>query len=358
MLAENLRAATVVVIDDMAPNLRLLESSLRAFGLRHVHGFTSSAAGLEFLQHQHWDLLLLDLDMPPPNGFDILQQLGRDERAPVIIVTALSSATDRRRGLELGANDYICKPLDLPEVLLRIRNNLQLSLANQALQRERDKLDQQVQKRTHQLRESFQALIHSLARAATFKDNETGNHILRIGAMAALIARHIGQPDSWVDTIGMAAPMHDVGKIGIPDAILHKPGRLDPHERDVMNRHARLGYDILCDKCHDPLINMAAAIALCHHEHWDGSGYPQGLSGPAIPLAARIVALCDVYDALRSTRPYKQAWSAEQTQQHIQREAGRQFDPELVAAMVRLFPQIEALLLQMADTQIEAGADS
>jgi len=171
----------------MAPNLRLLESSLKAFGLRQVHAFSNSGEGLEWLQRNHWDLLLLDLDMPAPNGFDVLQQLaGRDRNAaPVIIVTALSGVEDRLRGLELGANDYICKPLDLPELLLRVRNNLQLSLASQALQHERDQLEARVEQRNAQLRESYQAVIRSLGRAACYKDNETGSHILRIGESAA-----------------------------------------------------------------------------------------------------------------------------------------------------------------------------
>jgi putative two-component system response regulator len=341
----------VVVIDDVRANLRLLESCLKAFGLRQVKAFSDSAEGLAWLQANPWDLLLLDLDMPAPNGFEILQQLAAGDRscAPVIIVSALNGVDERRRGLELGASDYICKPLDLPELLLRVRNNLRLSLTSQALQQERDLLEQRVQERTKQLRASFQSVIRSLTRAARYKDNETGDHIMRIGASAALMATAVGMDPDWIEQLRLAAPMHDVGKIGIADAILTKPGALTEDERKVMNDHARIGYEILHDEQRSPLTDLAAEIALSHHERWDGSGYPNGLKGEEIPLSGRIVALCDVYDALRSPRPYKQVWSAERTQAHIRESAGGHFDPHLVQVMCGLFAELEALQLNMAD---------
>jgi putative two-component system response regulator len=351
MLFDALSVATVVVIDDVRANLRLLESSLKAFGLQHVKAFSDSAEGLAWLQANPWDLLLLDLDMPAPNGFDILQQLAAGDRncAPVIIVTALNGVDERRRGLELGASDYICKPLDLQELLLRVRNNLRLSLASQALQQERDLLEQRVQERTEQLRASYHSAIRCLARASRYKDNETGDHIMRIGASAALMATAMGMDPDWTEQLRLAAPMHDVGKIGIADAILTKPGALTEEERTVMNHHARIGYEILHDEQRSPLTDLAAEIALSHHERWDGSGYPNGLKGEEIPLSGRIVALCDVYDALRSPRPYKQAWSAERSQAHIRDGAGGHFDPQLVQVMCGLFAELEALQLNMAD---------
>ena len=354
MLSESLRFSRVVVIDDVTANLRLLESSLRVLGLREVKGFSDSAAGLEWLQNQHWDLLLLDLDMPAPDGFEILRQLAARDRhsAPVILVTALNDVENRRKGLELGANDYVCKPLDLPELLLRVCNNLQLSQASQALQRERGELEEKVMRRTEQLGASYQAVIRCLARAADYKDNETGNHIMRIGESAALLGRAYGMEARWVELLRQAAPMHDVGKIGIPDSILCKPGKLTDDERLVMNTHAQIGHDILQDSAASPLLVLAAEIALHHHEKWDGSGYPQGLAGEAIPLSARIVALCDVYDALRSTRPYKPAWSAEKAQALIREQAGRHFDPVLVQLMESLFEQIEGVHSRLADEPV------
>ncbi|GAB3482516.1 HD domain-containing phosphohydrolase [Azotobacter salinestris] len=351
MLSENLRDCTIVVIEDTPANLRLVEATLRAFGLRQVKGFSSSAEGLAWLQENPWDLLLLDLDMPSPDGFEILQALSGRNRSsrPVLIVTALSDAPSRRRGLELGANDYLCKPVDLPELLLRVGNSLQLSQASQALQRERDNLERKVHERTRQLLDSHQAVVRSLCRAAEFKDSETGNHILRIGESAALLARALGQDEAWVENIRLAAPMHDIGKIGIPDRILGRPGQFSPEERDLMNRHPRIGHEILSDHHGSSMMQMAADIALHHHERWDGSGYPGGLEGEEIPLAARIVALCDVYDALRSERPYKPAWPVAKVQRFILENAGRQFDPQLVEVMSGLFPELERLHAEMVD---------
>jgi len=354
-LSAALCMSRVVVIDDVHTNLRLIEASLSAFGLSQLKIFSDSAAGLDWLQHNDWDLLLLDLDMPAPDGFEILRQLaGRDRgSAPVLIVTALNDVSSRRRGLQLGANDYLCKPLDLPELLLRVRNSLALSQASRALQQERKNLEQMVQQRTEQLSGSYRALILSLSRAAEYKDNETGNHILRIGESAALMARALNQDANWVEMLRLAAPMHDIGKIGIPDNVLGKPGAFTAEERELMNHHPRIGYDILHaepTEPAEPLMALAAEIALYHHEKWDGSGYPYGLKGLDIPLSARIVALCDVYDALRSLRPYKKAWSPERAQAHIHEQAGQHFDPQLVAVMSGLFAQLEQLQENMADT--------
>ncbi|TWH75941.1 putative two-component system response regulator [Azomonas agilis] len=352
MLPESLRDAQVVVIDDIAPNLRLLESGLRTFGLRQVQAFTDSAAGLVWLQNNPWDLLLLDLNMPPPTGFDILEALKcRDGSCqPIIVITALNDAPNRRKGLQLGANDYLCKPVDLSELLLRVRNTLQLSLASQAVQKERNALEERVQERTQQLTETYQAMLRSLCRAARYRDDETGNHILRIGESAALFAKMLCQSPEWVETIRQAAPMHDIGKIAIPDGILGKPGRLTDEERQVMSNHARIGHEILNDFQGSLLMEMAADIAFHHHEKWDGTGYPQGLKGEEIPLAARIVAICDVYDALRSERPYKKPWTNEEIRHYIHEQSGKHFDPHLVALADQLFDHLEQLQASLSDS--------
>ncbi len=359
MFAENLRDLTVVVIDDIRANLRLLQASLRAFGMRQVVGFSDSAEGLAWLRDNSWDLLLLDLDMPQPNGFEVLRQLAdRDpSRSPVIIVTALGDVENRRQGLELGADDYVSKPLDLTELMLRVRSKLQLAHASRALRQERAQLEDKVASRTEQLRSSYESLIRSLTLAATFRDNETGNHILRIGESAALFAGALGQAAEAVELIRLAAPMHDIGKIGIPDQILLKPGRLSDDERQTMNRHPGIGHEILTTAGQSPLLALAAEIALHHHEKWDGSGYPAGLAGTAIPLSARIVALCDVYDALRTARPYKPAWSAERAQGYLREQAGLHFDPELVTLFGTLAGPIEALLQRLPDDPVEGAGD-
>ncbi|MFY8061582.1 MAG: response regulator, partial [Arenimonas sp.] len=215
MLPENLKDATVVLVDDTPANLRLLESSMKAFGLRKVQAFSDSAAALLWLQNRPWDLLVLDLDMPAPNGFDILKALeGRNRSAmPIIIVSALSRPEDRRKGLSLGANDYICKPLDLPELLLRVRSTLELAIATQALSDDRDRLEQTVHERTSELHNSYQSIIGMLSRAAGYRENETERHVMRIGEYASLIARAVGLTEEQCEHMRLAMPMHDIGKI-------------------------------------------------------------------------------------------------------------------------------------------------
>lgn len=351
MLPENVKNAAVVLVDDTPANLRLLESSMKAFGLRNVRAFSDSAAALDWLQSMAWDLLVLDLDMPAPNGFDILKALeDRDRSAsPIIVVSALSRPEDRRKGLSLGANDYICKPLDLPELLLRVRNSLALSIATQSLRTERDQLDQAVLARTAQLRDSYQSIIGMLSRAAGYRENETERHVMRIGEYAALIARGIGLTEEQCENMRLAMPMHDIGKIGIPEEILKKSGPFTPEQREIMQHHARIGHHILNDSKATPLTLLAAEIALFHHEHWDGQGYPQGLKGEDIPLSGRIAAICDVYDALRSARPYKTAWSAEETLAFFRERSGSHFDPELVHVFERIFDQLEGIQSSLVD---------
>lgn len=351
MLSKDFAQSRVVIVDDVVANSRLLESSLKAFGLRDTISFSDSAIALEWLQHNPWNLLLLDLDMPAPNGFDILRSLaGRDRSSnPIIIITALNDSTSRRTGLELGANDYLSKPVDLPEVILRVRSNLQLSQATLGLHEANRTLEQRVRERTAQLSQSYSALVRTLCRASAYRDSETGNHIVRIGESAALIARAYGMSSEWVELIRQAAPMHDVGKIGIADQILLKPGALSDEERRLMQEHPRIGYSILADQHASELTAMAAEIALTHHEKWDGSGYPNGLSGHQIPLSGRIVAICDVYDALRMPRPYKAAWPVEKAQAFIREQAGKHLDPELVTLVESLYEQIETLQHELSD---------
>ncbi|MGE6193082.1 HD domain-containing phosphohydrolase [Stutzerimonas stutzeri] len=357
MLSDEIRHSTVVVIDDITASLRLLESSVRAIGVQRIMAFSDSAAGLAWLQQNDWDLLLLDVDMPAPNGFDILRSLsGREHNRMVVMVSALSDRESRCSSLKLGANDFISKPLDLPELLLRVRNQLQLSWASKQLKIERETLERKVCERTEQLNASYQSVICSLSRAAQYKDDETGQHIIRIGESAALIAAALGQPAEWVERIRLAAPMHDVGKIGIPDHILLKPGTLTDLERKIMQRHTQIGHAILRDGEESPLLEMAAEIALYHHERWDGTGYPHGLKGEQIPLAARVVALCDVYDALRSPRPYKEPWSKERAQAYIREQAGLYFDPTLVEVLNGMFQQIEDMQDSLADPLAQAAS--
>ncbi|NWD06338.1 response regulator [Pseudomonas gingeri] len=335
----------VVIIDDVAVNLHLLESCLRASGLTNIRTFSDSGEGLAWLQIHRWDLLLLDLYMPSPDGFEILERLKQRSRieSPIIIVTALNDPKNRRRGLEMGANDFICKPIDLPEVLLRVRSCLELAQTTRLLRDANADLERKVERRTAQLEAGYQAILKSLGRVAGYADHDAGNHTRRVGDSAALLAKAVGMPRQWCDLIRMAAPMHDMGNVGVATAILQKPGELSVLEREAMQEHSRIGHDLLHDDNGSAITDLAAQIALAHHERWDGSGYPNCLQGEAIPLPARIVAICDVYDALRMTRPYRQAWSVERAREHLCEQAGEHFDPLLVDIFCNMLDEIEQL---------------
>lgn len=335
----------IVIIDDVPANLLILGSCLRKNGFCNVITFSNSREGLDWLLLNSWDLVLLDLDMPAPNGFEIIERLKERNRAesPIVIVTAFNDSKNRCSGLEKGANDFISKPFELPEVLLRVRGCLESAWSARILRETNGELERKVELRTAQLESSYKATISSLCRAASYRDNDTGDHIHRIGDSAALLARAIGMPSHWCEMIRMAAPMHDVGKIGIEDAILQKTGALTPVERKIMQEHPRIGYKILYDPNGSPVTNLAAEIALRHHERWDGAGYPDGFQCEEIPLSARIVAICDVYDALRMSRPYKGAWDVERSRNYIIEQAGSHFDLSLVEAFCDLIDEVEKL---------------
>ncbi|MDO9345498.1 MAG: response regulator [Pseudomonas sp.] len=335
----------VVIIDDVETNLLILSSSLRANGLSNIITFSNSKDGLDWLLLNPWGLVLLDLNMPTPNGLEILECLRERDRAefPIIIITGFNDPKERRSGLDKGANDFISKPFDMPEVLLRVRGCLELAQSARELRETNCKLERKVELRTAQLECSYSSAINTLCRAAAYRDDDTGDHIHRIGDSAALLAQAIGMPSHWYEMMRVAAPMHDVGKIGIEDAILQKTGKLTPAERKIMQEHARIGYEILYDPDGSPVTHLAAEIALRHHERWDGSGYPDGYRCEEIPLSARIVAVCDVYDALRMTRPYKKAWSVECSKNYIIEQAGSHFDPSLTDVFCNLIDEIEVL---------------
>ena len=335
--------ASVLVVDDTPANIDILVGILGdSYALKVA---IDGPRALAIARKSSPDIILLDVMMPGMSGYEVCELLKQDPMTahiPVIFVTALSEVTDETKGFELGAVDYITKPVSAPLVQARVRTHL-------ALYDQKRLLEQQVKERTAELERTRFEIIRRQGRAAEYKDNETGNHILRIGETAALMASALGCAPRWVELLRLAAPMHDVGKIGIPDSILLKPGPLTAAERELMNRHARIGHDILRDQTRSPLLDMAAEVALNHHERWDGGGYPNSLQGEAIPLSARIVTLCDVYDALRSKRPYKEAWPVERARAHIQEQAGKQFDPKLVALLESLYDEIEALREGLTD---------
>lgn len=342
-----LREARVVVIDDFIANLRLLERVLRQMGIEQVDVFLDPQQGLEHLLTQTWDVLLLDLDMPVLDGFAILGELKKlDRMSPVIVVSALTDIASRHRGLGEGASDYIGKPFDLVELQLKVKNALKLSLANRQLAVQREALVRTVDSRTDELSRSYESVIRALTRTLEFRDTDTGQHVERVGASAAMLARRLGQSEDYVDHIRLAAMMHDVGKVGIPDPILLKKGRLDHAEHEVMKQHAEMGFRILREAGEAPLVVMAAEIAWAHHEHWDGSGYPRALCGDAIPLAARITSVCDVYDSLRCGRPYKHCWTEDSARDYLIEQRGKMFQAEIVDAFLAMQTEVEAMRTQ------------
>ena len=261
--------------------------------------------------------------MPGMDGYAVCAALKADPATaaiPVIFVTALTDAADETRGFDAGGVDYITKPVSAPVVRARVRTHLSLV-------------------RTEELRETRMQIVQRLGRAAEYKDNETGMHVIRMSHFAHRLALAAGCGAEWADDLLNAAPMHDVGKIGIPDAVLQKPGPLDPQEWATMRRHPEIGAEIIGEHP-SGVLRLARSVALAHHEKWDGSGYPAGLAGEHIPLEARIVAVADVFDALTSVRPYKKAWAPEDAMAHIAAQAGQHFDPELVHLFAPLLPEL------------------
>ncbi|WP_067095698.1 HD-GYP domain-containing protein [Marinomonas atlantica] len=311
----------LLIVDDEPANLKVLRQVLQE---QYRLSFARSGeAALELLKTENIDLILLDIMMPDMTGFEVcerLKQIPNTARIPVIFVTALKETIDEEKGFALGAVDYITKPI-VPAIV-RARVNTHLSLVQADV-----------------LKETQVDLIQRLGRAAEYKDNETGMHVLRMSHYSYMLAIAAGIDEISANELMLAAQMHDLGKIAIPDNILLKPGRLNEDEFKTMKAHAQIGADILSNP-RSSLVALARSIAITHHEKWDGSGYPKGLKGKEIPLEGRIAAIADVFDALTSERPYKQAWSVDEAIALLQAEAGKHFDPDLVPLFVRALPEV------------------
>ena len=336
--------AGILIVDDDPANLHLLEDILLSRGIGRITLCEDPHEALRRFEAEPFDLVLLDLMMPGLDGFDLLDAFSRARNLdllPVVVVSSLDDQEHRNRALRSGATDFICKPVDEDEVVVRCVNLLESRMLKLHLA-------QLVERRTRQLATARRDILDRLGRAAEYRDNETGNHVRRIGLMSEALARAAGGDEPFCEHILLASPMHDVGKIGIPDAILLKPGRLEGEEWPIMQTHAAIGANILGGST-TPLLQMAAEIALTHHEKWDGSGYPRGLAGAAIPLEGRICALVDVFDALVSERPYKKAWSVEAAVALIRDGAGHHFDPHLTGLFLERLPEMQAIRDRLRD---------
>lgn len=354
----NTNISSVLVVDDTPDNISVLRGILGAdYSIKVAN---SGELALEIVAAQHPDLILLDVMMPGMNGYEVCRQLKSDEATrhiPIIFVTALDDAEDETRGFDLGAADYITKPIKTSVVRARVQAHL-------ALADQRRHLEQLVKERTNELENSYQQLecsnkklaqayldtIKQLGRASDYRDNETGMHVMRVGNFSKLLGLASGFLESQAEMLMYASMMHDIGKIGVRDHILLKPGKLTEEEFAVIKQHSEIGAKIIGD--HDAeVMKMAKQISLAHHEKWNGKGYPRGLSGENIPIVGRIVAIADVFDALTSDRPYKKAWTIEDALELIEKEAGQHFDPELA----RLFLGMETELRLIAAEYSDAG---
>jgi len=365
--------AKIMIVDDEPLNIKVVQTHLSFAGYHRFVTSVDPRPVLEMIAVEKPDVILLDIMMPEVSGLDILRQKHDIEflsHIPVIVLTAAENEEIKMEALNLGAADFLNKPVNLAELVVRVRNVLLVKAYQDQLLRYAQDLSIQVSRRTAELAASRLELIHSLARAAEYRDNETGRHVIRVGRYAGVIARRMGLEPSFVELIESAAPLHDMGKIGIPDAVLLKPGKLTPDELALMQKHSGYGkytFEPMSDddwkafKSHtylgekileeqnSPLIALASSIALTHHEKWDGTGYPLGLSGEDIPLASRITAVADVFDALSSRRPYKPAFPLNRCFEIMQEGRGSHFDPKVLDAFLASRDEIIAIRMELTD---------
>ncbi len=363
----------ILFVDDEASALkglrRMLEGQTNVWDMTFVG---SADEALSVAEQSDLDVVVSDVHMPGKDGFELLTVLQKSERTrdiPVVIVTGILETSYRRKALDLGAADLLNKPVDFEDLLARLRNTLRLKSYQDELKAQREVLKERVRERTIELEESRLEIIWHLAKAAEFRDSDTGNHVVRVGWYCRPIARAVGMGDDFVERLFLASPLHDIGKIGIPDHILLKPGILTPEEWVIMKTHCAIGaailqpvsgrpkpFDLLNgaprvsgQQVTNPVLKMAASIALTHHEKWDGTGYPHGLAGDQIPLESRIVALADVYDALGSNRPYHRAYPQGNVIAALRELVGRHFDPAVHRAFEESIGEIRSIRERFSD---------
>lgn len=332
------KSGRILIVDDQDENTRLLARILARAGYTNVASTTNSDEALALHTNFQPDLVLLDLHMRGKDGFQVLQEIvvhGSDERIPVLMITADDSAEVKRQALALGAKDFVGKPFDSGEVLLRISNLLETHFLYRRLRSQNSDLENKVAERTRELEQSQLEVLERLAAAVEFRDDDTGNHTRRVAHVSALLAQAVGLDPTSVELIRRAAPLHDIGKVGIPDSILLKAGPLTAEEFEMMKTHTVIGSRML-SKGRSELVRYSQRIARSHHEWWDGSGYPDRVSGQSIPLEARIVAVADFLDALTHERPYRPARGIDETLEEIKRRAGTHFDPIVAKALLAI----------------------
>jgi putative two-component system response regulator len=341
----------VVIVDDNPVNLTLMEHLVGRIEGASPRTFQDASRGLAWVRDHDPDLVIVDYQMPDVDGVTFIARVrafpGRAD-LPLLMVTANTDRELRRAALEIGATDFLHKPVDRAEFTARVRNMLRLRAMTRRLTDRAIELEHAVAKATREIAMTERDTLLCLARAAEFRDPETGAHVQRMSEFSEAIAAALGMDRDWQRLIRKAAPLHDVGKLGTPDHILLKPGRLTPAEMEVMKQHTVIGWQILREH-RSPVLQMGATIAWTHHEKWDGSGYPRGLKGGEIPLEGRIVAVADVLDALMSQRPYKKAWDPHEARAFVERGAGGHFDPTVVEALTGIWDRIGAIREELVD---------
>ncbi len=344
MLSRAFKNARILIVDDEPANVDVLRRMLQRAGFSRLESTNDPREAASLYVKLRPDLILLDLHMPEMDGLEVMDQLNQIAEAsylPILMLTGDMTPEARREALSRGAKDFVNKPFNTDEVLLRIRTLLETRFLYLQIQTQNQLLEAKVRERTRELEAAQIEIIERLARAAEFRDDNTGQHTERVGQMAALLARQVGLPDIQVSLIRRAAPLHDVGKIGIPDAVLLKLGKLTPDEFALVRTHTTIGARILSGS-RFALLRLAEEIAFSHHERWDGSGY-EGIARDSIPLAGRIVAVADVFDALTQKRPYKAAWPVSEAIAEMDRQRGRQFDPDVVDAFLKIIEEREPI---------------
>lgn len=351
-----LSRARVLLVDDQPANLKFLRHVLETEGYGELIGMADSVEALERFEELDPDVVIVDLWMGRLDGIDfiahVLEMQPPGSYLPILVATGDHTPDARRRALSAGARDFLTKPLSPAEVRLRVRNLLETRFLHERMREHNATLEERVAERTQELEEARLEILYRLARAAEFRDDQTGQHTLRVGRISGRIAQVLGLAEDAHELIARAAPLHDIGKIGISDTILLKEDRLDARERELIQSHTIIGADILSGS-RFALLQLAEEIAISHHERWDGKGYPHGLSRESIPLAGRIVAVADVFDALTHDRPYKRAWTRREALTEIEAHAGSQFDPAVVEALLRIAPEMRVL-----EADLDDGASS
>lgn len=350
----NTKDLAILICDDSITNTLILQELLESEGFSNVVAHTDPRKVMPTLYEKNFDLILLDIEMPHLSGFQVMELIQKSDIAkqliPILVLTGCQGSEVRNRALESGAQDFVNKPFDQVEVMLRVKNLLKVRASYLLKSYYATELERRVEERTADLNRATDIMIERLAMAGEMRDTDTGKHVLRVGRYARILADAYGLSPQISFLIEKAAPLHDLGKIGIPDSILLKPGKLTSKEQEIMKNHTNLGETLLSN--HDStLMTMAASIACSHHERWDGTGYPNQIAGESIPIEGRITAISDVFDALTTIRPYKQAWSLEQALDHIQQGSGKQFDPTLVQLFIENLDKILAIKSEYQDEE-------